>query len=265
MDKSRFQIFKAVISAYSYVWREGRYLAGLGLLPASLSFLTAVFTQSMRPDASLIEDFMWTLPATALFGWLMFQQTRLMLFGERIDSLPKDAVFVFERQQAMRASIIIWLLFNMASMGVALYLFWASTPAVSASNPTYSVIGMVLVGGLFWGVRFSVAHILTAAGYPLRTFVYRVNGIMISLRLIGLGFLTVLPIAFVLRGIFGLLSPMLGDLAAGGTITGGRFMLIALISAFASLAMTLVLNAAAIFALKEMLGRDAGRKGGISV
>lgn len=255
MNKNRFHILKSVLAAYNYIGREWRYLFGIGLVPASVSFLTIMLSQALHPKAGLIEEFLWSLPATALFGWLMFQQTRLMLFGERLDNLKTDVPFVLNRQRLMRASIIVWILFKMAIMGAGIFLYWAASTATPGETSVQSVIGMLLIGFAFWGVRFGVAHILAAADYSIRAFIFRVNGIMISLRLIALAFLATAPLMLILRALISLVVPG-GEVTATTQLSGLTFALLALLGTLMALASTLVLNAAAIFALKEMLGQD---------
>lgn len=251
-SKSRFHILRCVLAAYSFVWRERRYLLGLGLLPMSVNFLTTVFLAAPKVGDGMIGNFLWTLPSTMLFGWLMFQQTRLMLFGERIDSLPKSGPATLSRARQLRASVIVWTLFSMGYMALTAFLFWAAAAQSGGDNAAISVFGMIVIGGAFWAVRFSLAHILAAVDYPIRAFIFRVDGIGISLRLFGLGILTVMPMLFVLRLVLSLLVPAFGAPGAT-TLAGGQVIVIALAGSAMSLIMTLLLNAGGVFALREML------------
>ena len=248
MSNSNFRILDAVLSSYRLLRKEWRYLFGLALLPGSLYFLSTVFVQFARAEASMLEQFMWTLPSIALYGWFMFQQTRLIIFGERIDSLPAAPVFHTERLRQMRASVMVWMLFNMAFMGTLIFLFSTLKIGPAERHPVAGVMAMMGLGLCFWGIRFSIVHILAAVDYPIKSFVFRVNGVGISLRLIAMGLVAMLPLALALQIILSLLtSPELG-------LESVSFVTMAVLSCFFSMLSTIILNSASVYALKQMLG-----------
>ena len=129
-------------------------------------------------------------------------------------------------------------------------VIWAVNTGAYQKSTLIWLSVMVTIGALFWGVRFSVAHILAAVGYPLRDFLTRVDGLGISLRLVALEVLCVLPAA-VLNLI--VLAPFL----PGGEVSPARDAVAMVLGSPAIFASTAILNAAAVLALKEILGRKA--------
>lgn len=259
MKKGYFHITQAVLNAYHFVWREWRHLAGLAVIPLLASFVTEIATEALRPDASPFEDFLWMIPATALSAWFMFAIIRYQLFGERVTQLMEqgDADYLKERHRLMQASAIVWILFNMAILSIGMFLSYISKTENAAEHSGLVLASMFLIGASFWGVRFSLAHLLVAIGYPVKQFIFQVDGVGISFRLIGMGLMAAFPILMILQGILGLFFP--ADLQ---NISGLSFSIIIVIGTILSFVMTALLTSAAGFALQEMLGSP--KKGGIS-
>lgn len=247
-----FKILEAVVNAYSFAGREAGYLFKIGVLPLCVQYATAMYIHLIRPDASSIESFLWSLPASALFAWFMFLEARLILLGERVDRMKKDDVLSFNRQRALRLCIIIFLLFQMAVTAAGAFFEWSVVSGSFQRNTFVSVLCMLLIGALFWGLRFGVAHILASINYSIRRFIFVVNGIEFSLRLIGMGILCIFPLIFI--------SDIIASLLLGGRqpqeiSKADTYLLIALAAPLSLLAAA-VLNAAAAYALKQILERE---------
>jgi len=247
MSGGHFSILEAVKKAYMFAGAQWRYLLRLCALPLVLHLATAAGIQSLRPDASIIETFLWSLPANVAFAWFMFAEARLLLLGERVDRLPPDAAYLADRRHAMRVSIIILLLFDMALTAIAACMDWAVHSGGFGTDAAVTVPILFLLGTLFWGLRFAVAPILASVGYPLRSFLRRVHGMEFSVRLLGLGFLCALPVYFVLEILLESFLPVTGE------ITPDQMTALIILSAPVAIIVPALLNAAAAFALKDML------------
>lgn len=248
MSQSRFQIMGAVKNAYVFVGRERAYLLRIATMPLLANLATAFYLHFLRPQSSPFEDFLWGLPASVLFAWFLFIETRLILLGERIYQAIDDEA---ARKQAMKAAVTVWLLFNMAMTAVAAYLQWAAED-MQNRGAWVTVTALAVIGLLFWGLRFSVAHILAAVQYPIRQFLGQVKGAEISFRLLGMGLLCVTPVIVVLQLLLNLVLPGAGSEA----LTSDQFVRAILIVTPVSLLMATLLNAAAVFAVKEILSAE---------
>lgn len=261
MDKAQFNIFDAIRNAYLFVGRNWLYLLKIGMLPVLMQIGVALFLQSQRPDASTIESYLWGLPATTLFSWFMFLEMRLLLLGERIDKpLPKDINFLRDRQRALRVSIITALLFNMWLAASVTLLLAATDSGLWGVNWPLTLAGLFLIGSIVWGMRFSVLPILGAVDHPFKPFLDQVRGMMFSLRLIGMGILCLLPVAFVFQILTALFISRPADPAVPFKLSDAEQIGVLIAGAPLSLIVSALLNAAAAYALKQLLG---ARKNGV--
>ena len=264
MDNSRFNIFEAVKSAYLFVGREWLYLLKAGLLPVMAQIASSLFIQFQRDDASTIEAYLWGLPASMLFAWFMFLEVRLLLLGERLDRLPQEREYLRDRRLAMKLVVITSLLFNMA-MSSAIALLLAMTEAGPwSANILLQLCGMLIIGAVFWGVRFGVVPILAAVSFPIRSTLLQTRSMMFSLRLIGMGLVCLFPVAFLFQIFMAAFIDKTVDMAAAFKLTPVEQIALIIGSAPFSLIITALLNAAAAYALKQILGKNgvgAGRDG----
>jgi Na+-transporting methylmalonyl-CoA/oxaloacetate decarboxylase gamma subunit len=256
MDNSKFSIFESVKNGYLFVGREWVYLFKAGILPVVMQIGTSLFIQFQRADASVIEGYLWGLPATVLFAWFTFIEMRLLILGEKLDRLPQDAGCLGDRQRAMKLSVITSLLFNMAmSMAIATLLASAES-AQWGAEWAITLAGLFITGAMFWGVRFGVLPILAAVHYPFRPFLKQVSGMMFSLRLLGMGMVCLFPVAFLFQIFIVSFMSRLADTSVQFKMTPPEQITIIVASAFLSLLVTALLNAAAAHALKQLLGSN---------
>jgi len=263
MSGSQFNISAAVRNAYLFLGREWAYLGRASLLPVGVTLVTDLLVYKQGRDITIdeappwnmpFELFLWDLPSSILFGWFMFREVRLLLLGERANFLPQDVDYLSDRRRSLQVCVIVWLLFNMAQTVFGGALYWALGMIKANPNSMAGLLVFFLFGISIWGIRFGVVHILAAVGYPIRNFIFRVNGLGISLRLIGMTALCVIPVFLLVAAVGTLVVPENAAVPEHTTR-----VLIAAHSLFGSLIQAL-LTAASAFALKEILGRPRQEK-----
>lgn len=251
MSRSRFAITKAVKNAYVFAWQERRYLVKIAALPLAANIVTALYIHLQHAQASPFEGFLWGLPANVLFAWFMFVEARFLLLNERVDQLPPNPDFLQARQRAMQLCVIIWLLFNMSMTALAAYLEWSSGKVQTSIGLAF--LNMFLIGAGGWGLRFSVVHILAAVQHSIRRFLEQVEGVEISFRLLGMGLLCVTPPVLIFLAVLAFFIQ--------GVPTANQIFIIVFLASVLSILLGALLNAAAGFALRELMGPSAVGKG----
>ncbi len=252
MSGSQFSITNAIRNAYAFLGRHGGEVLRLSILPVGIGVATQVFIFYQRPTGSAFEGYLISIPATVLHGWFMFTIVRLLLLGEHVNALPQDREYLLDRRNALRASVLVWLLFNAGCTAVLGFQEWAMQTASTAQSTLANAISLLLIVLGIWGIRFAVAHILAAVDYSIKTYIFVVNGVSISLRLAGLGIMTALPVLIAFYCIIKVVAP---DMKDGDP---GLALLISLLAPL-SFIITAILTPAACFALKEILGRVPAR------
>lgn len=246
---TRFSIMAAVRNGYIFVAREWRYLVRLAILPAGLLLITNL---TVFYNQKYLTEFLYyavSLPYLMAFGWYIFMLSRLLLMGERAPFAASTPEQMRERHHWLKVSVIVWLLYSAWWAGFKGYCTWYTLNPQLQQNGGATMFLLLLIGASFWAIRFSVAPILAAVGYPLKKFVFLVNGIGISLRLIGLAIVCLSPMFFVEVGLLTLMSPEPVTLATKPTLAA---------VAMAALLMPIeisLLVATGCYAMKEMLGR----------
>ncbi len=252
MSGSQFNITNAVRNAYIFVGRERVYLTRLALLPAGVDALTKVLIFMNGKDMTIFESFSWSVPSAILTGWFMFHLSRLLMMGERANTLPDDPAYLAARQQGMNASILIWLLFSMGWVALQGFQSWAMNPEQGVVNIGMATISMLFFGAAFWCVRYGFAHILAAVNYPIGKYIRRVAGLSISFRIAGMGLLAALPIIACFYFLTTLVIP------AGVTdMYDPRLTPIVVLSAPVQMIITAIMTAAGAFALREIMERPS--------
>lgn len=250
MSGGTFGIIEAARSAWQLLLEQRAYIVRIAALPVCAQVGTTLALRFLNPEAGVIESFLWNFPATVLFAWLMFAEARFVLAGERLDRLPQDAAYLGARLHAMQLGVLFTLIFNMAVAAATAWLEWAMRTGEAARGGLASAATFGAVILLVWGLRFSVMHIVAAAGYPPHVFLRRVRGAEFSLRLLGMGLLCALPVYLLLMLAVELAVP---DAAQG--LTDVQSAMIIIFTAPVTMFVPLLMNAAAVFALKELMGR----------
>jgi hypothetical protein len=245
---SRFSILAAVRNGYTFVGREAGYLGRLAVLPLGVLLITNLTAYYNGVTPSPYMDFLINLPARILQGWFMFILVRLLLLGERAPVMTQDISLLQERHRGLKACILLWLVYNAWVAGFVGYSQWFLEQGPQPGG-LYILLALLLLGVNIWALRLGVAHILGAVGYPLRDYIYRVNGIGISLRLTGLLIVCSSPLMIVLEGIGALLVP------AGEKPSESTSYILLTLACVLWMALVALLSASASYALKEILGR----------
>ena len=257
--KSRFDILQAVKSGAGFCLLHWRYLFATGTIAIAADIVTTLALQMIPHEFTMLEAFLCNLPATAISAWLMAITTRLAILNEKITDGGKNLIAAAERQEDLHLCILIWLVFNMGFIFVISGLDWAGRMVETANTagteppPAAAVIGMLLIGAAFWAARFSVAHLLAAVGYPIKKFIFMVNGPGFSFRLIAMALVIFIPCFSIFRVVLGALAPALDGSANIGGLT---FFAITVVTGLFNFFITILTTASAAFALKEMLGRE---------
>jgi hypothetical protein len=254
MDSSKFNIFEAVKNAYLFVGREWPYLLKAGALPVAAQICTSLFIQFQRADASLIENYLWGMPATLLFSWFAFLEMRLLLLGEQLDRLPHDLSYLVDRQRSMRLAVIISLLFNMGMSAAVAVLLTAADSGQWGAEWMVTLGGLIIIGAVFWGMRFAVLPILAAVNYPFHPFLQQVRGLMFSLRLLSMGLVCLFPVALLFQIFIAAFIGRTADPLGPFRLSVTDQVTIIVATAPLSLLVVALLNAAMAYALKQILG-----------
>lgn len=263
MSGSQFSITSVTGRGFRFVKDETPYLSRLAALPVGVNFLTQMLLSFISgPTPTQFDLFILTLPCAVVNGRFMFQIARLIILGEREGQLPADPAYRLERRRLLQASVLCWLVVNAGFTVIVGYQEWLARQdgmnhgamSLAADGPfggqgaLYNAIGLLLIGAGVWAVRFWVVHILAAVDFPIRKYIFDVNGIGISLRLLGLGLLIGLPAFF----LYILIGEMAGPGPSPNPVAIG---IVVFLSAMISAYVTALLTAASCYALRDMLGR----------
>ncbi|HEX2753438.1 MAG TPA: hypothetical protein VHP34_10135 [Alphaproteobacteria bacterium] len=255
MSHNSFDIIGAATNAVRFVTAERRYMFAAALFPFVAALAANFMTYFMlKGQDSVFFAVLLMLGEAAVGGWFMFLQARLILFGERLEQPPADAAALRLRHNDMRAAVLTWMLFKLWLTAVVMYLVWVINNQKAEGFGIFTMIGLFLTGAWIWSLRLSVAHILVGVGYSIKKYLFRVNGLMGSLRLVGLGMVVSFP--------FQLVSMPLEEklLLTENLATPDAAVLLFFITLI-STALMVFLNAAAVFAMKDMLSRADKRRG----
>lgn len=248
---SKFGIGRAAMNGWRFTARNGMFLFKTGIIPLALHLACNLFVFYAHPDASMVESFLWTLPASVFMAWYSFIIVRRIVLNETPDNLPADAAFRQGRNYCQRVSIILSLLFNMglAAMGSALGMI-VKSGRLEEGNAAITVVAIVAMLLTLWSFRFGALALVAAVDYPLAAFLRQVAGFEFSVRLLGLGMLVALPLVFLVE----LIASSLIENPFDPSQQDLLFMVI--IGSPLALGLSILLTAATTFALKEMLGNS---------
>ena len=260
MNSQRFDIIGAAAFGFQSVFAERRYLSAIAVVPVCIVSAIEMAKIFGLDKQSLLTELVSLIPISMAGAWFMFLQTRLLVFGER--ALDKQAATTNDRRRAFEACALLWTLTQVAALGLVGYmLFWQQQITAETATAPVNIIGYLLIGASFWAIRFSIAHILGATGYSIRDYIFRVNGAMVSLRLIGLMLIVMFPVALLAMPVEeALIAAVKAENPPALSIAGLSFLRV--IFNFILLA---VFNAAGVYALRQMLGKGGKPRMGISV
>lgn len=245
---------EAMTDGYAFIKDNFTFLLKASLLPIGINFLITVLfmgdPMADSPPDSIYMSFLLTLPGVVLFGWYIFVQTRLQIMGERFTDLPKEQEYRRSRRDDLTASLLCYILFKMVFMllvqFMALGVIGAEGAGAGGPRPGQSVVIISGLAAMVWATKFSVIHLVAAAGADLRDYVRRVKGLWFSFTLIGLGFIAMLPVLLVFVFLAGFLFQSPEDMSTTATV------ILHLLGAGFSWSIVMVLNAVAVAALKQL-------------
>lgn len=258
MSHNSFDIIGAAVNAVRFVIRERRYMLAAAAFPFAATLAANMMSFFiLKGQGSILLAVLLLLGEAAMDGWFMFLQTRLIVLGERLEEPGQNPDARQLRHNDMRAAVLTWMLFKLWLTAVIMYLIWvvkAAEEAQTSGIGFFSMAGLFLLGAWVWSLRLGVAHILVGVGYSVKSYLFRVNGLMGSLRLIGLALVVSLPFQSIAMPLEEKL------ILTKGLETIDAVVLLTLAS-LTNTALLVFLNAAAIFAMKDMLRRPDKRKG----
>ncbi len=184
----RFSILDAARKGLRDMMLHGSYLVRVGVVPMIASVLAAIVVSLNTKDDvfNLITNFLWGLPAEIFLGWFLFVYARLLVLGERVDRLDSDVEFRRHRQQLLRASVIIFVLFKMFMAGCHHFILWVMENRTPDGDTPLKLATLVLIGVLFWSLRLAALPVLAAVDYPLKRFLFGAHGAGLSFQLFAL-------------------------------------------------------------------------------
>lgn len=244
----RFSIFDAARKGLGDLLTHGSYVVRVGVVPMTASVLTAV-ALGMNNEAdvfNLIANFLWGLPAEIFLGWFLFVYARLLVLGEHVDRLDPDVAFRRQRQQLLRACVMIFVLFKMLMAGSHHFFIWIMENRTPDGDMPLKLATLLWMGLLFWALRLGALPILAAVDYPLKRFMLAAHGPGLSFQLFALWLICfVLPQMLVWSFVENLTKPLgFGIAAQIGIITCFSFVFF------------VWMIGAGCDALRQMLARD---------
>lgn len=251
MKNDSFKIFTAVQAGFVDTALHWRYLVKLGGIPLVVQFFCNLAAMYLRLDATLISNFLINLPAALTMAWLSFAFARRLVLREDLACIRRDPLFLSERMEAMRASVLLMIVFLMGMVAISALMMAAAETAQNQDAQGMRFIFFALLGLLIWFLRYGLMPVAAAVGYPVPDLLKRLDGFMISLRVLAMTLFCALPVqilfsSFTLTIFRGATDVEMLDLAQR---LAGSF-----IFAVMSLTTYAVLTAAAVEALRQMLG-----------
>lgn len=238
-----FRVFDACRQGLLLLGTHGRIMLRLGVIPFAIVCVNAVAISLLGGTVSPVQNFIYGLPGLAAMGWMIFACVRLWVLGETPSAPQADPL---TRMRLLQATLVTYLLWKALMTGYEQVFFTLVNPEELLKNPQAfndqtgtQVLIMCMLSIMLWALRFRLAPVLSALDYPLRDYIDRAGGLMISLRLLGLVLLCVEFPKILL----------IGPLLRAGTPD----LLLMLIGNAATFTLEILLFAAFTAALKEMM------------
>lgn len=252
-----------VSNAYRLIWHERAYLLKLATIPVFIKFAFYMLSATYGETGNVIRMSLFMLPAYFAEGWLLCHFIRLITNGQRwpykITGNEEDDIKALRvRAKPLLSGILGFVLIN---LGIALYftIFTHFTPSelwegneikpedISQST---AIIIMLLFALMIAGFKFVWLYIPLAANITPVTYMKKLQGFGMTIRLIGLWLLCFVPIMVAMQV---LLSPFL--VAEG--MTAGTQVLIAILTVLLDTLKNIVVTTGMTFAILQVV---QGRK-----
>jgi hypothetical protein len=214
-----FNIIDCVSAAYRLLWRERAYLLKLAAIPLFIKFAFYVLSAMYGEAGNVIRLSLFMVPAYFAEGWMLCHFVRLMTNAQRwpyqmTGNDAQDLKAVRKRARPLLSGVITFVLINLS---IALYftVFTHFTPPEMLNGgevkPEDIPQGTALIITLLFALMIAAFklvwfYIPMAANIEPITYVKKLRGFGVTIRLIGLWLLCFAPI-MVLMQLF--VSPLL--------------------------------------------------------
>lgn len=256
-------IITCVGKAYQTVWAERRYILRLAALPFLLKiiFFSIAYSQ-VGPDNSLRLSLIM-VPAWIVEGWMLAHFARLILLNQRWPFQPSgnreaDLPLLQSRYRGVMGGAVAFALTQLIVGGwfAGLMFFVPVSLAVAPETvnvtPQAAFAACVLIGLGIYFFRFLWLYIAASVSAPIKPVAVRLSqGMMMSIRLLGLWLVCSVPAMVVVQVLVGLLLTLAGPDHAGDMVM--------VISIVAKVALDIVKNilcaAAVAYAFQGLFGK----------
>lgn len=265
--KANIHIINALREGFSFLRAQIGYVATAAIIPLFAHIAITLFLNAYRPDAQMVERFLWALPAHILTAWYLFLVARAMAYGETIKNVPRDIDGMRAFAKAMHVSIIVSILFNMlllliflfqvkldAALGgtmgemTAAHLSGLENAEPREGDGMRGMIYFVMLIALFWVMRYVILAAAAAIGLHPVAFAQKLRGAMLSLQIVALIFLTYLPPIF----IWILLRPLFIPEMPDGGLTGFSMFIAVLLDEMRDVATLTIAQTAYVAAVMQL-------------
>lgn len=216
-----FDFVDAAAKGYEFSWRERGYFAR-AMIPVLFVKLACVIVVRFLHigDQNLLSGLV-EMPAYVVEALFMISVVRFVAFQEPLFEfgrvLRRDEVHkklngegpVFSDVEIFKASVALYLLIKIvqtAFVGVMLDYGPDIEQEVDISAPeqnlSNAIIFVVLFGALLWSVRLIWLYIPVAMGFTIKSFLVRARGVMSSLNIFAIWFVTYFPLVIFIAAIF---------------------------------------------------------------
>lgn len=260
-----FDLVTCVGKAYQFVWAERAYLLRLAAIPflAKLVFFAVAYS-AFSGEGNLWRMTLIMVPAWIIEGWMLAHFVRLILLNQRWPFRPTgerevDLPVLQTRYRGVMGGAVAFALIQLLIGGwfATLLMFvpvdFNAPPSQTELTPQAAVMACVLFGLALYAFRFLWLYVPAAVGADLRASATRLTqGLMISLRLLGVWLLCAVPVMVVMQLFLALALGLAGPDGAGGV--AGAVSIVAKV--VLDLVKNLLCAATVAFAFHQLFGKN---------
>jgi hypothetical protein len=248
-----------VSNAYRLIWHERAYLIRLAAIPLFIKFAFYMLSATYGETGNVIRMSLFMLPAYFAEGWLLCHFIRLITIGQRwpykiTGNEEEDVKALRVRAKPLLSGILGFVLIN---LGIALYFtvfthftpaeIWEGKEIKPEDIPQSTAMIIVLLFALMIaGFKLVWFYIPLAANISPVTYMKKLQGFGMTIRLIGLWLLCFVPIMVAMQAI---LSPFL----VAETSSAGTQVLIAMLTVLFDTLKNIVVTAGMTFAIMQLV------------
>lgn len=211
MMHPNFSAIDALIEGFQTTWSSRAFLvraAPLPLIMGMISLAAARFIEldfENNPALMVLIDLPWQIG----LGWYMAMGVRHKLLGEAHPIFPWPMDKSATSHINLRRSLLIWVSANFFFASVITGVIWASQ---NLNMPEFwrFALAILVYAGLIHLIRYALAYIPAAIGYPLSSYIRASRHPFFSLKILG---------TFLAAGFFIIIPAMIAFLTLAG-LTG---------------------------------------------